>query len=1244
MDKTAIRNYATEARRKLIEAVKLKAQQLYIFEDSSKTLRPGAEIERLQADGIFLSSDQLNARRRLYDELLHEDVPYKPAIYNRVMESVACTWFNRLIALRIMEVNEWLPSNTRIFSSQEPGRVEPDALREVECLDYVNQAKVAELRADTDINASEKLYKYILISQCNALHKILSGMFEEKNDYTELLLPDALLSKGGIVHDLVNMINEDNFHIEKQGQIEIIGWLYQFYISERKDEVNAQKKNVIINKDTIPAITQLFTPQWIVKYMVENSLGRLWLDRDKAELGLSDDIMNSSYYDWKYYIEDAEQPPEVAEQLHFLRAQSPIKRPEDIKLIDPCMGSGHILVYAFEVLYQIYLSQGYAEREIPNLILQNNLYGLDIDDRAGQLAYFALMIKARSYNRRFFRQDNIPQPMVYSFPERKWFIVGVEKWLGVSMAESDRKAAYKDFLYLAETLGDDKGKTFGSAIKIEREINFARLRKYVHDFATGQIAMDDTDFMSQAKYFDQLIDIAEVLAQKYDVVVTNPPYMAPAPAQADWVKKNYPDNKSDLCVVFIERNFDFLKRNGYLSMITMHSWMFLSSYEKFREKLIASKDIINMAHLGARAFEEIGGEVVQTTAFVMRRSHVPGYLGTYARLVDYVGQQVKEDMFLIKMNRYYSTQEVYQSINGSPYVYWISKNALNAFLEAKPLMEYARPRVGQNTGDNDRFLRYWYEVDNEKIAYSLKHEQLENFARKWIPYNKGGGFRRWYGNFDYVVNWENNGKEIKDYAVIRNKGKHWSRYIQNIENMCRGGVSWSDIATTRFGCRYLPEGFICDVKGSSMFPMESMRFYLLAFLNSKIAINYLQMLNPTTTFQVGNIASLPLIMDYKSKIEMMSQTNVDISSTDWNSFETSWDFKLHPLIQFRQSNALWGDPTAEDYRNNGSIQLSYKAWETFTEMQLSQLKANEEELNRIFIDIYGLQDELTPEVEDKDVTIRKADLGRDIRSFISYAVGCMFGRYSIYTEGLLYAGGGSGHFSSLVEKIQDRLRSKGLSMFPENGFYPENDNILPIGSADYFEDDIVVRFVEFVRTVYGNDTLSENLNFIADALYLTGNGSAQEKIRRYFLNDFYKDHLKIYQKRPIYWLLDSGKKDGFKALFYLHRYDKYTIARVRTDYLHPLQRKYEAEIKRLEMLATTTDNARDKAAYRKEMDVLQAKIDECRIYDQVVSHIAHQQIELDLDDGVKVNYAKFQGVEVPKDNGKTEKMDLLAKI
>lgn len=1242
MDKTAIRNYAVEARRKLIEAVKLKAQQLYIFEDSAKTLRPGTESERLQASGIFLSAEQLNARGRLYDELLHEDMPYKPALYNCVMENVACTWFNRLIALRIMEVNEWLPSNIRILSSREPGRVEPDALREVERLDYVNQAKVAELRAHTGINAPEKLYKYILISQCNALHKILPGMFEKENDYTELLLPDALLSKGGIVHDLVNLIHEDNFHIEKQGQIEIIGWLYQFYISEKKDEVFAGlKKNVKINKDTIPAATQLFTPQWIVKYMVENSLGRLWLDRDKAESGLSDEYVNASYYDWKYYIEDAEQTPEVAEQLRVLRSQSPVKRPEDIKLIDPCMGSGHILVYAFDILHQIYVSHGYSEREIPNLILKNNIYGLDIDDRAGQLAYFALMIKARSYNRRFFRQDNIPQPMVYAIPETKIHIFGLEKWLGASMEESDKKASFADLSYIVELFG--KGKEYGSAMKVEREIDFERLRKYVHDFATGQIALDDTDFMHQAEHFDCLIDIAEVLAQKYDVVVTNPPYRGATDltvSMTEYLKKNYPDSKSDLYAVFIERCGEMLKPNGYQAMITMQSWMALPSFDVMRSKIIASKEIINMIHLGANAFDEIKGEVVQTASFVLQNHRIIDYCGTYVRLLDGKSESEKQLLLLSGDNRYEVSQSMFSSIPNAPIVYDISKRVADKFSNYSALNHFAIAKPGMQTSDNDRFLRYWHEIFFDAMGFGMTRDESIASKKRWFPYNKGIGYRKWYGNTDLVLNYYNDGEELK-YWLVNNPNdpstKHWSRNMRNYDYYFVEGITFTAIGDL-FSSRMNGKGFLFDTKGPTIF--GSHLVFLCGFTNTKVFDLYNRVLCKQITKTGDSVNLVPVAINEESEsyaeVTTLTQCCIDISRADWDSFETSWNFKTHPLIAFKGN---WEEATPLEYAddlvsgaivtewNKASlpIALAFDAWERHCDRQFDTLKHNEEELNRIFIDIYGLQDELMPEVEEKDVTVRRADKERDIKSFISYAVGCMFGRYSLDEPGLVLAGG-------------------KFDMPRYKTYLPEDDNIIPIGSADYFENDIVLRFAEFVRKVYGSGTLSDNLNFIADALYPTGNGSAQEKIRRYFLNDFYKDHLKIYQKRPIYWLLDSGKKDGFKALFYLHRYDKYTISRVRTDYLHPLQRKYEAEIKRFEMLSASTDNARDKAAYRKEIDTLQAKIDECRIYDQVVSHIAHQQIELDLDDGVKVNYEKFQGVEVPKDNGKTEKMDLLGKI
>jgi len=1370
MDKSAIKTYAVEARRKLIDAVKLKARQLYIFEDGA--FPPDEAYHHLRAGGVFLTPKQDKARLSICSLIAAHgnDVDNKVA-YQRLAEDVACTWFNRLIALRIMEVNDWLPSGIRILSSREPGRAEPDAMREVERLDYVSQAKVVELRADTALNASEKLYKYILISQCNALSAIMPGMFQKEHDYTELLLPDAMLAKSGIVNDLVAQIHEDNFNVNKQGQIEIVGWLYQYYISEKKDEVFAGlKKNIKINKDTIPAATQLFTPEWIVKYMVENSLGRLWLEsHPNADLRAN----------WKYYVDEAEQEPEVAEQLRVLRSQSPVKRPEDLRLIDPCMGSGHILVYAFDVLFQIYQSEGYSERDIPNLILQNNLYGLDIDDRAGQLAYFALMIKARSCNRRFFRQESIPQPMVYT-PK-----------------------------------GDSELMEFGSLIKVNDLGEKPRQPE--------QITFDDLDYEKKLNAWNY----RSLLAQKYDVVVTNPPYMAPAPSQTDWIKKNYPDSKSDLCVVFIERNFDFLGPNGYLSMITMHSWMFLSSYEKFREKLIRSKDIVNMAHLGARAFEEIGGEVVQTTAFVMRKNHIINSKGVYIRLIDYADAQLKEQEFNTHNNFYFSTSDSFTQMPGNPVAYWVSDALIKPYQNGKTLRELGRATLGMRTGDNERFLRLWHEINYRTFfgQASSAQDALRSKA-KWFPYNKGGEYRKWYGNTESVVNWHNDGYEIKENTrrVYPQLGDNLGWKITSEDKYFSDGIAWSRISSTNFGGRLCQSNLIFDTNAPMFFPDDNEWLkYIAGFMCCKIASLILQILNPTLTFQVVDIGNLPLVLSdaHKQPVEKIVSDSFAISKEEWDFFETSWDFKRHPLAQYvtgeysnhyyetyaalsvvaaglvagaydeswvsedvespdiqilsldigievtratngqescnyKIINSIFGKGLSQAEANDilsscdpkkksglefyeaagvigtsipevsdaermsiieqriisktkklnshythfsnewlfmfthnsftqdkfdkvmGRINLdgfssrfgkylfithdsiyaysdqmrferhidltnklakvkssamlpktkmsdAFNVWKHESSRRFATLKRNEEELNRIFIDIYGLQDELTPEVEDKDVTVRRADLGRDIRSFISYAVGCMFGRYSLDETGLVFAGG-------------------AFDMARYKTFKPTNDNIIPIGSADYFDDDIVVRFIEFVRTVYGDSTLGENLNFIADALYPNGSGTAQERLRRYFLNDFYKNHVKIYQKRPIYWLLDGGKKDGFKALFYLHRYDKYTVARARTDFLHPLQRKYDAEIKRLDMLSNSTDNAREKAAYRKEIDGIQAKIDECRVYDQVVSHIAHQQIELDLDDGVKVNYEKFQGVEVPVDGGKSVTMDLLWRI
>lgn len=686
----------------------------------------------------------------------------------------------------------------------------------------------------------------------------------------------------------------------------------------------------------------------------------------------------------------------------------------------------------------------------------------------------------------------------------------------------------------------------------------------------------------------------------------------------EYIKKNYPNSKSDMSTVFMEKTLELCKPHGYMAMINIPVWMFLSSYEKLRAKLLRNDTFINLLHMGRGVF----GADFGTTAFVIKASYQPNYIGLYRKLYSRQGavdsMDKKLEFFFSDYGTYEICQDDFSSVPGSTIAYSASKNLLDAFKYGKRIDSFADPKQGLATADNDRFLRLWFEICIDRCGFSMNKEEAVKSKLKWFPYNKGGGFKKWYGNNECLVNWENDGLEIRN--IVGDNGRIRSR-AQNTQYFFCDCLTWCKVTISGFSMRYIPTGFIFDVAGCSLFNAKEKTKYVLGYANSKVNAHILSIISPTVNYEVGHVASLPILGETNVNIEKLVTQNIDISQIDWDNFETSWDFKRHPLTD-EEAYSLKDAVTDEKHMK---IETAFEYWNDYTESKFTQLKANEEELNRIFIDIYGLQDELTPEVADKDVTIRKADLGRDIRSFLSYAVGCMFGRYSLDEDGLVFAGG-------------------SFDMTRYKTYLPEDDNILPIGSADYFDDDIVVRFVDFVRIVYGDAKLDENLNFIANALYPNANGSANEKIRRYFLIDFYKDHLKIYQKRPIYWMMDSGKKDGFKALFYLHRYDKYTVARARTDYLHPLQRKYEAEISRLEMLSGTTENAREKVAYHKEIEALQSKIAECRSYDQVMAHIAHQQIQLDLDDGVKVNYAKFQGVEIPLDNGKTIKMDLLGKI
>lgn len=1206
MNKTAIKNFAIWARRKLISEITYKAGLIGINEKGISEPLP-MSTGNIQFFDIGTSkpneiSDHEIKQRDALEKRIREKEStsdYKTA-FQFVIEEVAYTWFNRLIAIRFMEVNDYLPSRIRVLSSETLGKSEPDMVTTPFDTDMVFSAyetdRIMQLKHE---NKLDELFRMLFIKQCNNLNKVLPELFEKTADYTELLLTISFTDSDGIVSHLVNDISEEYF----TEAVEIIGWLYQYYNTEPKDEVFVLlKKNVKITKERIPAATQLFTPDWIVRYMVENSLGRLWVE------GHPNDELKAQ---WKYFLEEAEQEECVKAELEKIRVAYKKLTPENIKVIDPCMGSGHILVYAFDVLMQIYESQGYTQRDAAGAIIENNLYGLDIDDRAYQLAYFAVMMKARKYDRRFLTRGITPK--LYSIKESNGINKAHLQYFGHSLNEMERNIAVQQMEYLLDAFYD--AKEYGSILNIDN-CSWELLNRFAEDFnVEGQISLDSVGAEQSQEILKEHVDIGKALAQKYEVVVTNPPYMGLSGGNSkinDYVKKCYPDSKSDLFAVFIEKCNHMAKNNSFTAMITQHSWMFLSSLEKLRNNLLLS-DTVNMAHLGARAFEEIGGEVVQTTAWVQRKLNIVKYKANYVRLVDYNSQHAKEESFLSGENRYTASKENFSKIPGSPIAYWVSEKMLKTFIEGKPVSEISKGKSGQNTGDNNRFLRFWREVDFRKIGFSLNSD-YDGMSYKWIPYNKGGEYRRWYGNYEYVVNWQDDGKEIKDYAVIRNSGKHWSRYIQNLDCLYKEGITWSIITSSTFSMRYLPEGFICDYAGCAVFPKKHDLNYLLGLFNTKIAAIILKMINPTINYQPGNIGSVPYLFDSinNDKINNLVNENIILSKTDWDSFETSWNFSKHPFVCFREQTYLGGEAY---YFKLDEI---FALWEVDCLRRFNNLKANEEELNRIFIEIYSLMDEVTPDVDDKDVTVRKADLQRDIKSLISYAVGCMFGRYSLDVEGLAYAGG-------------------ELDVSKYKTFIPDKVNCIPITDEEYFEDDIVGRFVEFVKYVYGAETLEVNLDFIAKALGNKGNTS-REIIRNYFVKDFYKDHLKTYQKRPIYWLYDSGKQDGFKALIYMHRYTADTTGIVRVDYLHKMQKIYMSEIDRMKDMAENSNNAREVAQAEKRKEKLIKQLKETKEYDEKIAHLALSRIAIDLDDGVKVNYEKVQTGQ----DGK--KLDILGKI
>ena len=1224
MNKTAIKNFAIWARNKLIADVSYDARLIGITEDGIAKPLPqsfgGTQFFDIgTAEPYSISGEAVRQRDKLIEVIQQKekDTDYKTA-YQYVIEEVAYTWFNRLIAIRFMEVNDYLPSHIRVLSS-ESGKLEPDLVTtpfDAELpFTAEEEAQIFQLKQD---NKLDEVFRILFLKQCNALNEILPALFEKTKNYTELLLSLSVIDQDGVVYHLIHDIPEDDFNIERGGQVEIIGWLYQYYNTEPKAAAFA--KNGKITKEEIPAVTQLFTPDWIVRYMVENSLGRLWVE-GHPECDLKEN--------WKYYLEEAQQEPEVQAKLSEIRKEYAALNPEDIKLIDPCMGSGHILVYAFDVLMQIYESAGYSQRDAAKSILDHNIYGLDIDDRAYQLAYFAVMMKARQYNRRILNGENTCH--VYAIQESNSINRAHLKYFGAGMDDIEKNAAKMQLEGLLDTLTD--AKEYGSILNVE-SCNWDLLRRFVAaEDTTGQISMDSVGVEDTAEQLNRLINIGEAMARKYWVTCTNPPYAGTSNLSAkvnNFVKKNYPDSKADLFAVFIERCRQMTVNDGFQAMITQHTWMFLSSFEKLREKMMLT-EIVNMAHLGARAFEEIGGEVVQTTSFVRCANHVEGYKGTYCRLVEPTSQQGKEDMFLAGENRYTANQDDFAKIPGSPVAYWVSSAMRSLFEEAQTINQHGKSLQGTVTGDNDRFMRLWFEVDDCKFSIL----SVKDKTAKWFPYCKGGEFRRWYGNMSHVINWEDDGFDIRHFCDA--SGKLRSR-PQNTNYFFREGITWSSLTGGLFGGRYLDEkNTFSDIGPLIVLNDVSEMPVVLAYVNSKVFQEILDICCTGLHYQNGVIGKLPCIDSSKAPNQVIGMTEncIQISRADWDSFETSWDFKKHPLL-----------------RNVSTISEAFTQWQAECEERFNQLKANEEELNRIFIDIYGLQDELTPEVEDKDVTVRKADLQRDIKSLLSYAVGCMFGRYSLDKPGLIFAGG---NFDSVYWKYKGQAALDendspieggyaGISLaeyhYPKFhdtddwetatwlSYEPDVDNVIPITDEEYLDDDIVSRLCAWLKAVYGADTLEENLDYIAKALGNKGSTS-REIIRNYFLNDFFKDHCQTYSvtgsgKRPIYWLFDSGKQNGFKALVYLHRYTPDTIGNLRIDYLHKMQRVYESEINRMQDMMDHSENAREVAAASKRKDKLAKQLKECREYDEKISHLALSRIELDLDDGVKVNYRKLQ--------------------
>ncbi|MEZ2458889.1 BREX-1 system adenine-specific DNA-methyltransferase PglX [Salinicoccus roseus] len=1157
MNKSALRTFATNARRELLEKVKAKAMKIGITEEKVKQ----ADVE--SSDAVFIDGNQLSNEEKNQRKTLIQRIEQKG--FNQVMEEVAYTWFNRLTALRFMEINEYLPSNVRVLSSSNSEDPIPDLIKEAMSLDFeIDKEWVYERKVN---NENDKLFQYLIIKQCNAMNAYMPFMFKKINDYTEILFPEGLLSKNSF---LKQMTNVKTFPEEDWSKVEIIGWLYQYYIAEEKDRVIKSKKKY--RTEEIPFATQLFTPDWIVRYMVQNSLGRYWVENH----GEDKDLVQK----WEFYLENPNGKDDFHEKITpYVNKDLKV---EEIKCFDPAMGSGHILVYMFDVLYEIYSRCGYMEREIPRLIIENNLYGLDIDDRAYQLACFSLVMKAMQYNSRFLRSI-----------KRNGLSINLASIQETNLLDD------KDIVYLT---GENTGSKFASTKEFLNQFKDAKTtgsitmvsNNNITDFISNRLmevkVNPATDIFSEESR-DRIIKIiplilkqTHIMDRRYDITVTNPPYMGGRymPQElSEYISTNYPDYKGDLFSVFISYITSTTKKSGHIGLITPYVWMFIKNYLKLRQQIVQNNTISSMIELEYNSFE---GATVPVCTFTLRNYSV-NTPGEFIKLAQFKGidkQPVKTREAITNPKvpyRYTAMTNDFKKVTGYRIAYWFSEDALKVFNYDK-LEDYIDASASQNkTSDNKRFLRYFWEVDKNSIN------------ERWAFYTKGGEYRKWYGNILLVVDWSDEARKFYKSNATAN--------LLNNNYWFREGLTYNSISNRGFSVRKVGRN-IYDMGGPTIHP-NNKTSYILGLLNNKCMNEIMNLYNPTLNYQLQDVKDIPVLFPNEEKIEEVEaivNENVKISKEDWDSNETSWDFVKHPILY----NIIEGEKLIENYVDG---------WVKRTSEQYLKLKKNEEKLNEIFINLYGLDNEISPSVENRDVTISIADHKDCVKSFLSYAIGCMFGRYSLDNNSLQYAGGG-----------MDTSNYQTINV--------DKDNILPVLSGAYFEDDIVSRLVDFVKIIFGEETLGENLEFIAGNLGKKKNETAKETIRRYFLNNFFKDHVQKYKKRPIYWLFSSGKQKAFNCLIYMHRYDSTTLGRIRTDYLHELQTRMEAEKESLLNIIDGDSTSKEITQAKKELISLEKKIEELKDYDEVLHHMADQQIEIDLDDGVEVNYAKFKDLLVKK--------------